>query len=101
MTKKSLALLVFLLMALHFLLGEASAQEGEKFGRYQIVINPSMRADTFLLDTQSGKIWRLEKFLELNGEPTIWVLMDRFDGVDLAGIARKYGVRAKSKSAPN
>ncbi len=47
MTKKSLALLVFLLMALHFLLGEASAQEGEKFGRYQIVINPSMRADTF------------------------------------------------------
>src|SRR5271157_3283094 len=28
-------------------------------GRYQIVFNPNVRADTFLLDTQVGKVWQL------------------------------------------
>ena len=26
-------------------------------GRYQIVMNPNVRADTFLLDTETGKTW--------------------------------------------
>jgi hypothetical protein len=41
-------------------------------GRYAIVINPNIRADTFLLDTQKGKIWQLTKFTDLAGEPTGW-----------------------------
>ena len=49
-------------------------------GRYQIVINPQVRADTFLLDTATGRIWQIVKFTDLDGEPTAWDLMDRLDG---------------------
>lgn len=48
-------------------------------GRYQIVMSPIARADTFLLDTVTGRIWRLEKYSELPGEPLAWTSMDRFD----------------------
>lgn len=47
--------------------------------RFQIVINPEVRADTFLLDTATGKIWRMTKFSGFVGEPSVWEYMDRID----------------------
>jgi hypothetical protein len=48
-------------------------------GRYQIVINPSVRADTFLLDTQTGKIWVRSTFSYVAGSPDAWVYQERLD----------------------
>jgi hypothetical protein len=38
-------------------------------GRYQIVFSSHARADTFLLDTQTGKIWARTSFTFLGGRP--------------------------------
>lgn len=57
-----------------------AAPSGTQGGRYQIIFNPSgVRADTFLLDTQTGRIWRPTKYTDLKGEPTAWVYEDRLD----------------------
>jgi len=49
------------------------------YGRYQIVINPNARADTFLLDTETGKVWVSTAFTNIKGEPTVWLFEDRID----------------------
>jgi hypothetical protein len=51
-------------------------------GRYQIVLSPLARADTFLLDTHTGRVWQRSQFSELNGEPSAWVPMDKLDDHD-------------------
>lgn len=48
-------------------------------GRYQVVINPNVRADTFLLDTETGKTWVATSFTDVEGEPTVWLFRDRID----------------------
>lgn len=47
--------------------------------RFQIFFNPNVRADTFLVDTQTGKVWQLTQFTDVKGEPTVWNRMDRID----------------------
>lgn len=54
-------------------------------GRYQIVINPNIRADTILLDTQTGQTWTQTQISDVEGEPTVWMFRDRLDN-DLAFI---------------
>ncbi|MCC6498580.1 MAG: hypothetical protein IT193_20250 [Propionibacteriaceae bacterium] len=70
-----------------------AAPTGTQGGRYQIIFNPSgIRADTFLLDTQTGKIWRPTKYTDLRGEPTAWVYEDRLDTItQVQGFAAAYG----------
>jgi hypothetical protein len=48
-------------------------------GRYQLFVNPNVRADTLLLDTQTGKIWRMQTALSFEGDPTIWLPEERID----------------------
>lgn len=48
-------------------------------GRYQLFSNPNIRADTFLLDTQTGKIWRQMKYTDIQDEPTVWKFELRID----------------------
>ncbi len=48
-------------------------------GRYTIFFSPHVRADTFLLDTATGKVWVLTKFSDLNGAPSAWDYMPRLD----------------------
>ncbi|BBO99406.1 hypothetical protein [Sulfuriferula nivalis] len=48
-------------------------------GRFQIVFNPQMRADTFLIDTQKGRIWQQTQFSDLPGKPSAWEEMDVLD----------------------
>lgn len=56
--------------------------------RFQIVINPAARADTFLLDTATGTIWQRTKYTDLPGQPEIWQIQDRADSqVDLLAWA--------------
>lgn len=54
---------------------------GGAVGRYQIVISPHVRADTFLLDTATGRVWINTQFSDLKGEPTVWQVMDRVDSI--------------------
>jgi len=61
-------------------------------GRYQIVYSPHAARDTFLLDTQTGRVWEVARFTYLNGDPAIWDLMDRIDSEsDRAAVNAKYG----------
>ena len=48
-------------------------------GRYQIFFNPNVRADTFLVDTEDGRIWRMTTVTDVVGEPTVWLPERRLD----------------------
>jgi hypothetical protein len=48
-------------------------------GRYQIVINPNVRADTILLDTETGNTWIQTQVTDVKDAPTIWVFRERVD----------------------
>jgi hypothetical protein len=46
------------------------AVASHSLGRYQIVINPEVRADTFLLDTETGRIWKPAQYTNLVDDPS-------------------------------
>ncbi len=48
-------------------------------GRYQIVMNPELARNTFLLDTQTGQTWQLTQYPGLQGEPTAWTFKAKLD----------------------
>ena len=50
-------------------------------GRYQIFFSPSgARADTFLVDTSTGRTWRIAyRSVGTTIEPSAWVIQDRLD----------------------
>jgi hypothetical protein len=51
-------------------------------GRYQIVLNRGVRADTFLIDTQTGKTWVQTEITDAEGQATIWMFSaSRYHGV--------------------
>jgi len=65
-------------------------------GRYQIFYSPHMRADTFLLDTETGKTWGRIDFSDLPGKPTVWMWEDRVD--DQQELNEWYAERALKKT---
>jgi hypothetical protein len=68
-------------------------------GRYQIVFNPSIRADLFLIDTATGRVWQRTSFPSLNGEPDAWLMMNRLDDAkDRAAFISMFG--RKSDAVP-
>ncbi|MGH6879234.1 MAG: hypothetical protein ACREHV_17880 [Rhizomicrobium sp.] len=48
-------------------------------GRFQIFFSPHERTDTFLLDTATGRVWRLIQKTGVQGQPSVWEHMDRLD----------------------
>jgi hypothetical protein len=65
------------------------AQEA-RTARYQIVISPLTARDTWLLDTQTGKVWKRVIFTDIEGTPEIWDPQPRFDNaVDEAAWAAR------------
>lgn len=56
-----------------------AAQSGQ---RYQIVFSPHAARDTFMIDTATGQVWQLTKYMFLNSEPSAWEHMDRIDSDD-------------------
>jgi hypothetical protein len=57
--------------------------------RFQIVSNPNARVDTFLLDTQKGKVWRMTRITDLEDQPTVWEPMEIIDVDGDIGISPK------------
>lgn len=78
---KSIRFFLMILTLSAVSLSNVFAQPGAPIqnGRFQIFINPNVRADTFLVDTQTGKVWQLTQFTDVKGEPTAWNRMDRLD----------------------
>jgi hypothetical protein len=64
--------------------------------RYQIVISPHNARDTFLLDTETGRVWQPTVFTFLNNEPTVWKIMPRIDDDDdYDKVVNDYGRKQK------
>ena len=57
--------------------------------RFQIVFNPNVRADTFLIDTQKGKVWQMTKFTDIEDQPTVWQPLDIIDPDGDIGVTPK------------
>ena len=55
-------------------------------GRYQIVFSPHLRADTYLIDTQKGRVWQLTQFTDLPSKPTAWIETDIVDNQGEIGM---------------
>jgi hypothetical protein len=80
--------------------GEAS-EATMPLGRFQIVFSPHARADTFLVDTQTGQVWGYTKFTDVKGEPEAWISIPRLDS-DAAVFtwARNQGFKANTPTYP-
>jgi hypothetical protein len=78
----------------------AQPTPGREFGRYQIFFSPHVRADTFLVDTQTGKVWQVVKYSDLEGDPNIWVPMDRVDNDAQLGQWMRGQTRKREPSKP-
>lgn len=61
---------------LHAQAGTRSAQ-ATTAGRYQLFYSPHNRTDTFLLDSETGRVWQPVVFSFLEGDPDAWVLQDK------------------------
>ena len=52
-------------------------------GRYAIFYSPHARADMYLLDTQTGQIWKPTTFTDVSGPtgqpPELWMPQERID----------------------
>ena len=62
---------------------EASAPQSH-VGRYQLFFSPHARADVYLVDTETGRIWKPvtisnAKDENLNSAPELWVYQERVD----------------------
>jgi hypothetical protein len=60
------------------------AKSATSAGRYQIYFSPFARADVYLLDTETGKIWRPvtitnAKDINLGSAPEVWIYQERID----------------------
>jgi len=78
--KKALLVVAALLGVVLVSGGRQDSQPAEPaIGRYQIVYNPNVRADTFLLDTETGRIWVPTQFSDFKHSPTAWQIQDRID----------------------
>lgn len=58
----------------------ASGEHG--CGRYQIFFGSHARADQYLVDTVTGRIWQKTQYSDLEGEPEVWMPLTRIDNND-------------------
>ena len=59
---------------------------GSGAGRFQIVFSPNARADTFMIDTQTGKVWQFVTYVDLEGDPHVWQSVPRLDSAQDLGV---------------
>lgn len=79
--------IIFVIVVLAVLMGSQTINKPQAHisanpaqnGRFQIVINPNVSADTFLLDTQTGRTWTPHTILDVKGKPSIWKYQERID----------------------
>lgn len=68
-------------------------------GRFQLVISPHLRADTFLIDTSTGRIWQMTEFSALEGKPVAWQEMTIIDDKGELGPTYEEFRKAFTKSS--
>jgi hypothetical protein len=54
-------------------------QQASGVSRYQVVYSPNARADTFMVDSQTGKTWQFVTFTDIEGDPHVWRPVVRFE----------------------
>ncbi len=57
----------------------ASQDTGAVEGRYQMFFSPHARADVYLVDTKTGKVWTNVQYTDVQGQPTVWKYQERID----------------------
>ena len=62
----------------------AAAPAQSHVGKYQLFFSPLARADVYLVDTETGKIWKPititnAKDTNLKSAPEVWVYQERVD----------------------
>src|SRR5271157_3373434 len=62
----------------------AAAPTQSHVGKYQLFFSPHARADVYLVDTETGKIWKPititnAKDTNLQSAPEVWVYQERVD----------------------
>ena len=97
----------FLFSSLFWSYDLASAQDGRKplvapsqtVGRFIIVISPHTNASTYLLDTETGKVWQPARFSQAEREPVVWQYMEKADNQEQLTdwLSRQ---RPKTKTTP-
>ena len=83
--KPKVAIAVFSVLAL----AGCDQIQSSQAPRYQIVFNPSVRADTFMIDTQKGKVWQMTKITDVESQPTVWQPMTVIDSSGGIGLTWK------------
>jgi len=83
---RSFAVFAVAVVATLLLIGGSSAEDQKRIvqnplpqGRYVIYFGPFARADVYLLDTQTGKVWKPVTYTNIVGQPEVWVAKDRID----------------------
>jgi hypothetical protein len=75
---------------------DRQATTSSQQGRYQIIISPHAARDTFLLDTETGRVWQMTIFGFLNDEPVVWNAMPRIDNHDdYTKIVNEHGRKSR------
>lgn len=57
----------------------APVQRAADSAKYQIFFGPFARADAYLVNTDSGLVWRSTTFTYLEGDPEAWMPTPRID----------------------
>jgi hypothetical protein len=57
----------------------AQQNKDSEVGRYQIFFSPLARADAYLVDTKTGKVWINTQYTDIDGQPRVWVYQERID----------------------
>lgn len=97
--KKLLLFVLAIIAILLFAAANGQNQTVTQNGRYQIVINTEVRADTFLLDTQTGRTWKPIAYTDIKGSPTVWKYQDKVDNYDqLMQWGKEAQLEAETKS---
>ena len=54
-------------------IGQSSAREKSEVGRYQLYAPAEHIGLSYLLDTETGRVWSQISYTNLVGEPSVWV----------------------------
>jgi len=67
-------------------------------GRFVIFFSPLARADAYLVDTESGRVWSQVTFTDVEGDPKVWVPQTRVDSeAELLAWELKQTLKAAKK----
>ncbi len=75
---KTIVILSLVLLVLEISLA-AEQDTTAEVERYQIFFSPIARADAYLVDTKTGKVWTNIQYTDVQGQPRVWVYQEKID----------------------